>query len=395
MVGAASVVGGAWVVGAVVGACWVVTVSTTVVPGSVTVSLTVRGAVVAATFSSSPPAEQRRGEDPGDEQAAQEHEQQRQPPALPTHACRRDRAHTSRPGGAVERVAKRVDEVRGRAEAMLRILREPACEHVVDLRWQLRVRVGGRRDRRAHVRHRLGGGALSPERPLPRQQLERDDGEGVAVAGRGGALAARLLGSEIAGRTDDGSRLGVGGEVGRARDAEVGDLDPVVVVEQEVARLDVAVDDPVRVRGVECGRGLAQPLERSADGLRSAALEPVGERAAGEVLHDDVGPPLVIADVEDGDRAGGVREPRDGERLAGEAPANRLVVRVAVGEHLDRDDPRQVGILGAIHLAHAAAGDALGVPVALWETALVHFDRVPPSGQSKTRRRVLCDLKVR
>ena len=145
-------------------------------------------------------------------------------------------------------------------------------------------------------------------------------------------------------------------------DAEVGDLDAVVVVQEQVRRLDVAMDDSARMRCVERGCRLAEPLERASDRLRALADEPIGERAAREVLHHDVRVILVLADVKDRHRARGGREACCGQRFTGEARADRLVVGVAVGEHLDRDDARQVGVLGAVDLPHPAAGDALGVP---------------------------------
>ena len=61
----------------------------------------------------------------------------------------------------------------------------------------------------------------------------------------------------------------------------------------------------------------------------------------------------------------GAFESRGGERLTREPPADRFVVRVPVGEHLDRDDAREVGVLGPEDLAHAAARDPLRVPVSV------------------------------
>ena len=125
------------------------------------------------------------------------------------------------------------------------------------------------------------------------------------------------------------------------------------------------MDDASRMSGVEGGSGLAQPLEGPARLLGATRREAVRERAAREVLHHDVWAALVLADVEDRDRAGGVREARRRERLAREAAAHRLVVGVRAGEHLDRDDAPEHGVLGPVHLAHAAARDELDVAVAL------------------------------
>ena len=46
---------------------------------------------------------------------------------------------------------------------------------------------------------------------------------------------------------------------GRARDAEVGDVHLAVVVEQQVAGLDVSMDDAGCVCGVERDGGLVEP----------------------------------------------------------------------------------------------------------------------------------------
>ena len=86
----------------------------------------------------------------------------------------------------------------------------------------------------------------------------------------------------------------------------------------------------------------------------------------------------MLADVEDRHDAGGIREPGDGESLAREARTDRLVVGEALGEKLDGDGPRQVGVLGAVDLAHPAVGDPLGMLVSRREHVfVVHRDRLP------------------
>ena len=92
----------------------------------------------------------------------------------------------------------------------------------------------------------------------------------------------------------------------------------------------------------------------------------------------------MLADIEDRDRVRRVREPGDGEPLAREAAADRVVVGESAREQLDGDDPGEVGVLRPIDLAHAAACDQLRIPVALWKPTLVHHDGVPRLRPPKT-----------
>jgi len=76
-----------------------------------------------------------------------------------------------------------------------------------------------------------------------------------------------LLGREVAGRAENGAGEGHGVQSGRAGDPEVGDVEVVVRVEEQVCRLDVAVHDPVPVRRVQRRRGLLEPGQRASGRL--------------------------------------------------------------------------------------------------------------------------------
>ncbi len=144
---------------------------------------------------------------------------------------------------------------------------------------------------------------------------------------------------------------------GGARDPEVGHVEISGLVEQEVSRLDVPVHDTAAVCSVERASRLVEPGERLIHRRRPADAEPVLQRPAPEMLHDDERPPLPLADVEDRDRARLAREPGRGESLAGEPSPQGLVPRVLLGQHLDRDRPPEHLVLGAEDLAHAAVAD--------------------------------------
>ena len=80
--------------------------------------------------------------------------------------------------------------------------------------------------------------------------MSLEDGpEAVDVGGRGQhALALGLLGRHVAGRADDGPRLGHRRvALDALGQAEVGDVRLAVGVQEDVARLEVAVQDAVLV----------------------------------------------------------------------------------------------------------------------------------------------------
>ena len=74
----------------------------------------------------------------------------------------------------------------------------------------------------------------------------------------------------------------------KARDSEVEDLEHTVAGEKEVLRLDVAMHDPLRVRGREDVEQLAGQLADFAQGQPAALPLPARvERLALEQLHDE------------------------------------------------------------------------------------------------------------
>ena len=205
------------------------------------------------------------------------------------------------------------------------------------------------------VLHRDLDGCLARERHLAREQLEQEDPGRVQIGRLVHRRAARLLGREVLGGADDRARLRHLARPG-ARDAEVRDLDAPLVVDEDVVRLDVAVDDAVPVRVAEGGEHLPHVGDRDRDGARAAGDDQLLERPPLDVLHDDEVRAAGLAAVEDRDdvrmrETGGVR------RLPPEALDELRVVRVAVVEHLDRDLAAELLVLGEPDVGHAAAAE--------------------------------------
>ena len=134
------------------------------------------------------------------------------------------------------------------------------------------------------------------------------------------------------GRSRDGS-LGIGGEPG---DPEVGDHRPSVAGQQDVARLDVAMDDAADVGDAQ-RPGDIEPDPRGL-GRREAAhaSEARGEVLALDELHDEVRLAVVRAGLQAGHDVRVAQDGR-GERLAPEAHRDVGVLDDLATEELDGD----------------------------------------------------------
>jgi len=95
-------------------------------------------------------------------------------------------------------------------------------------------------------------------------------------------------------------------------DAEIGDLDPVVGRDQDVRRLDVAVDDAVGVRIVEGIGHLGDDVHHERQRQRLVPLEKRIEVRPAHILHGDEGAAVLalLHHVVDGDDVGMAEECR-------------------------------------------------------------------------------------
>ena len=190
-----------------------------------------------------------------------------------------------------------------------------------------------------------------------REQLVQDRAEAIDVRGRADVAAAlRLLGRHITGRAEDGASAGAFPiAVEPLGQAEVGDVRFILAVEQNVRRLQVAMDDPMPV-GMMDGPGDAAPIDRRVPAGDRPARQLAGQADPLDELHREEVLPIDLADLEDRDDVR-VLQPR--RRLGlGAEPLDVLVVREpARQDHLERHDPAQVHLPGAIDHAHTAAGD--------------------------------------
>ncbi len=127
----------------------------------------------------------------------------------------------------------------------------------------------------------------------PDEQREGDHPQRMDVGGRRELAAAELLRRHVDRRARRGRRLEAGAGVEDLGDAEIEDLEAgrlvLAPLQEEVAGLQVAMDDPEAVHLVEPERRLPEPAERLGGRTAPLAREPLGQRLALQELHHEEG----------------------------------------------------------------------------------------------------------
>jgi len=234
----------------------------------------------------------------------------------------------------------------------------------------------GRKRRRFRVENGKAArdGRLRREGELAGEHLVQDGPEAEHVRALIRGLAPDLLGRHVPDRAEDRALLSVrlrrGERLGGSRhhrrhqlgDAEVEDLQPALLGEEEVLRLQVAMDDAFLVRGREALRELqgvaVRLMHRQSSFPQSLAqCDPVQQ------LGDDVRAALVRPDIVHVEDVG-VIERAGGARFLFEAAQLSLIVQ-AGGEHLDGDVAPELAVVGDEDAPHPAAADLFRYSVAL------------------------------
>jgi hypothetical protein len=210
------------------------------------------------------------------------------------------------------------------------------------------------------VLHEDGQGGVRGERHPAREHLVGHDPEGVDVGPAVDLAHGRLLGSHVL--RGAGDHAG-DGDPARALDdlgdPEVHEVHPAPLVEQDVLRLHVAMDDPLVVGVVEGVRHPAEDGHRAREG-DALALQELGKAAALDEPHGHPGDALLLLDVEavDGDDVR-VLEAGDDLGLVTEALGEGRVVQELAGEDLQGDVAVEGGLVGLVDRGHAAPAERL------------------------------------
>ncbi len=203
----------------------------------------------------------------------------------------------------------------------------------------------------------------------PDQGLEEHRAHRPNVGARIDAFSARLLGRHVVRRADHrafaGSREGVVAELGEPEVDELGnDRAAALAREEDVARLDVAMDDAELMRRLERLHHRHQNRQRlvAAQTPLRLAIETFAQIAPVEQLLHQIERTVfrIAPHVEDADHVG-VLDARRRACLAEHARDVELVLPPTflrwLAEELEGHPPLRPLVLGLVHRAHAAIGD--------------------------------------
>lgn len=195
------------------------------------------------------------------------------------------------------------------------------------------------------------------ERKVASHEHEEDDAAGPYVRlGAVVAAAREHLGRDVGGRAAEGVEEAVGVElVGDGGEAEVGDLEVAVLVDEEVLGLEVAVEHAARVAEPDGGDELLEVAPRG------VLLEPpLGDAAeqlpAADELHHEVDLGLGGHHLEQPHDVGVADAAEDGDLpldVRDEAVPHRLLLV----EHLDRDRLPGIRAPRLVHLGEGAVAE--------------------------------------
>ena len=256
-----------------------------------------------------------------------------------------------------ERAHQGTADLAGHLKALIALLRQHAIEHHRHLFRHVGAVAANRLRCLGELLRENVGGRRAIEGWRAGEHLVEHDAEGVDVGATVERISGRLFGAHVLRRADDGAfTRELRGRPGlfllrRLRglgDTEVRHQDVAALVQQDVVRLDVAVDDLVAVRVGERVGHLARNTRRVADVELLLRLEQLAQRRTVDAPHDDVEDLFVPADLVNRHDMG-MLEARDGLCFVHEALGGRRGRRELDIEHLHRDVAIQHVIARAKH----------------------------------------------
>ena len=246
--------------------------------------------------------------------------------------------------------------------------------------------------------HHDGQSRFAAVRHLARHGPEEGEAERIDVRAAVNVFGVPgLLGRHVGRSSHRGVRLGNGRILlGALRQPEVRQLHVALVCQQDIGRLDVAVNDLPTIPGVVEGpRDLVGDADGLLDGKLEAPPQPILEGLPIDILHGEVVVSLVLARFVDHDDVGMV-EAAGRLRLTPEPLDLCRLLHHFLRQHLERDAPVEPVLQGFVHAAHAALANlpdnrvlaqAIGLRLALVSDAFSFGDAdFAPTGRALVLR---------
>ena len=234
-----------------------------------------------------------------------------------------------------------------------------------------------RRHRRAMKQGVEHVGRVAAERQHPGPHLVEYDSERKQVAARVQFAPACLFRRHIGHRPQQSAgvgqplhrfSLGQGGAFGEQRigrhyfrKSEIQNLGVPALVDEDVRRLDVAMNDALCVGRIQPLGHIDGDLEDLL-GLHGAALDEVLEGLPFQELHGDERPSVVGADLVNGADVGMIQR-RSRARFQPEPFQRAVFLHEFVGQELQRHEPPKFEVLGFVDQAHTPTSEQLQNPV--------------------------------
>ena len=205
-----------------------------------------------------------------------------------------------------------------------------------------------------------GHARRAAERRSSGEEVVEGGAERIEIAARVDGASLGLLRAHVEGSAERGAVLGelraVGGCRQDPRQTEIGHLHFPGGGDQEVFRLDVAVNHPLPRRPIEGRADLRQHGESLAGVEWPALLQPGPERRAGDIFLGEEMVPVDAVDLVDLHDVA-MHEPGGSPGFLREAKHGAGSGRRLLAEHLDGDGPRQRCLLREIDIRHRAAAE--------------------------------------
>ena len=258
---------------------------------------------------------------------------------------------------------------RCRLAAHVAIFFQSFADDLFELGRKFRNQANRRRGLTIENRFRNHGGSFSAKGQDAGGHLVEHYAEGEKIGASVEFLAAQLFRRHVGNGADGGAgtsevksadireslRIAAGGAggAGNFRQPEVENLGVAAIGNEDVRRLNIAMDDSPDVRGIESIGHFNREREQALE-LHGPAVDQMFQRLAAEALHHDEQMSIVLADFVDGADVGMIQR-RSSPRLAAKAFEGLRILGRIVGKKFQGNEAAKLRVFRFVNDSHPSA----------------------------------------